>query len=111
MTLFFEDLQIGATEEGPEFTADKTAMMQYAAEVDPYPIHLDETVARQASFDDVIAPFGYTLSLFFRSVHGLRMEQDVQGAFLGALEWRVKFSGPVKPGDRIHDRATIVDKR
>ena len=111
MALYFEDVEIGRTEEGPEFPAEKSAMMQDAAEIDPYPIHLDEEFARQSPIGGIIAPFGYTLSLFFRSMHGLQLDQDLQDAFLGVLEWRVKFGGPVRPGDRLHDRATVVEKR
>jgi acyl dehydratase len=111
MALYFEDLQVGATEDGPEFTADKAAMMQYGVTNDPYPIHIDEDFARQSQFGGIIAPFGYTMSLFLRSMHGLRMNRDLQDAFLGAMEWRVKFAGPVRPGNRLHDRMTIVDKR
>jgi acyl dehydratase len=111
MTWYFEDVQVGTVEDGPEFTADKDDMIRYATENDPYPIHLDEAFAQQSPFGGLIAPFGYTLMLFFRSMHGLEFDRAVQNAFLGALEWRVKFAGPVRPGDRVHDRCTIIDKR
>ena len=111
MAMYFDDMEVGTVEDGPEFVADKDEMMRYGSENDPYPIHVDEAFAQRSPFGGVIAPFGYTVSLFFRSMHGLQINQQIQDAFLGALEWRVRFSGPVRPGDRIHDRCTIVDKQ
>ena len=68
MALYFEDVEIGRTEEGPEFPAEKSAMLQYAAEIDPYPIHVDEEFARQSPIGGIIAPFGYTYVVTFLPV-------------------------------------------
>ena len=32
-------------------------------------------------------------------------------AFLGGFEWHVKFVEPVRAGDRLHERITILEKR
>ena len=60
---------------------------------------------------DVIASFGYVVSLLFRCNHKLQFTQAVQPSFLGALEWRVQFRRAAMGGDRLLDRMTVLSTR
>ncbi len=88
-------------------------MVAYATANDPWPIHTDEGFARQTVFGGITASFGYVVSLFFRAVHTLPINQGSRGhAFLGALEWhRVRFRKAVVPDDRLRVRMTITSKQ
>jgi acyl dehydratase len=109
--LYFEDLEVGYSEESAEVFVDREEMIEYALRNDPYPIHVDEAAARASQFGELIASFGYVVSMFFRAVHSLQLDQAVQAAFVGAVEWRVRFRKAVRANDRLRTRLTITAKR
>jgi acyl dehydratase len=109
--IYFDDIEIGYVEESESVLVDRAEMVAYAAHNDPWPIHVDAEAASATPFGDVIASFGYLVSLLFRSSHTLRYTQAIQPSFLGALEWRVQFRKAVLGGDRLRDRLTIMSKR
>lgn len=47
----------------------------------------------------------------YRTGHHIYNQPGKPWAFLGGLEWTIKFLGPVRPGDRLRNRITIADKR
>jgi acyl dehydratase len=110
---FFEDIVVGTVEESGSFVADRADMVAYAQANDPWPIHVDQHFAEGTVFGDITASFGYVVSLFFRAVHTLPINQGSLGdAFLGALEWeRVRFRKAVLPDDRLRVRVTVVSKQ
>lgn len=110
--LYFEDIPEGLTEESEQFVATRAEMLAYARENDPWPIHVDEDFATSTVFGDVTASFGYVVSLFFRAAHTLPINRATTGdAFLGALEWRVRFRRAVKPDNLLRVRMTVVSKQ
>ena len=109
--IYFDDIEIGYVEESESVLVDRAEMVAYAARNDPWPIHVDAEAASTTPFGDVIASFGYLVSLLFRSSHTLRYTQAIQPSFLGALECRVQFRKAVLGGDRLRDRLTIMSKR
>ena len=58
-----------------------------------------------------VASFGYTVSLYFRMIHDTELLRATESTFLGGLEWRVTFRGPIRPDDRLHVRQTMASKR
>jgi acyl dehydratase len=110
-TIYFDDIEIGYVEESESVLVDREEMVTYAAANDPWPIHVDVEAASATPFGDVIASFGYVVSLLFRANHTLHTTQASQPSFLGALEWRVQFRKAVFGGDRLHDRITFTAKR
>ena len=109
--IYFDDVEVGYVSESAEVAVDREEMIAYAKRNDPWPIHIDEGAAAASPFGDVIASFGYVVSLYFRLIHGLEINQASQEAFLGALEWNVQFKGPVRADDRLRVRATVAAKR
>jgi hypothetical protein len=79
----FEDFHVGDTEVSGEVSADQREMIAYARENDPFPIHTDPEAAAQTVFGGIIAPWGYTVSLFFRAAHTMRFNRESRDAFLG----------------------------
>lgn len=110
--VYFDDFEIGYTDEGAPVRVDGAEMVAYAQRYDPWPIHVDEEAAAASPHGGLIASFGYVISLFFQSVHDQPINQAAQASFLGALGWdNVTFSRAVRPGDELHARSTIVSKR
>lgn len=111
MDWFYEDVPVGAVEETDTLIADRTDMITYAEVNDPFAIHLDSVAAEAAGFGDVIASFGYTVSLYMRLMHRLETIRSTQTAFGGAVGWDVTFGVAVVPDDAIRMRHTVLDKR
>jgi acyl dehydratase len=109
--VYFEDLVEGYVDESAEMVADRDEMVAYAERNDPYPIHVDEQFAATSPFGGLMASFGYTVSLYLRMIHDMELYRATESTFLGGLEWRVTFRGAIRPGDRLHVRATISSKR
>lgn len=109
--VYFEDFPLGYAEESPEFEASREEMLAYARANDPWPIHVDEEFAASTPFGGIIASFGYVVSLFFRGVHALPVNQASGEGFIAAVGWQVEFRDAVRPGDRLRVRTRIEDKR
>jgi len=110
--VYFEDFPVGFTEESPEFEASREEMVAYARANDPWPIHVDHGFAAASPFGDVIASFGYVVSLFFRAMHALPVNQSASGeGFIAAVGWQVEFRNAVRPGERLRVRMQIKEKR
>lgn len=107
----FEDLVEGAVFWGEEVVADADAMLDYAKKYDPWPFHVDAEAAKQTPFGGLVASAGYTFSLWCRSVHTIIRTTDVEWAFLGGYDLRVKLLHPVRPGDRLRLKVSIGQKR
>jgi acyl dehydratase len=78
---------------GPIARADIAAICQATA--DASPLHLDEAFARAAGHPDVLVPGTMLMGWLGEYI------ADWTGLTFGSLQWRVKLTGPVWPGDRL----------
>ena len=109
--IYFEDLNADDSWVSPELTVDHLEMLAYARENDPWPIHVDPEAAAKTPFGGLIASGGYTISLMYRLFHEIANQPDRRWVFLGGFDWHIKFPEPVRSGDRLHARLTILEKR
>ena len=109
--VYFEDLHIGMELWGTEEIADRDEMLAYARNYDPWPMHTDEDAAALTPFGGLIASGGYTISLWYRSGHGIWHRPDWTAAFLGGFDWNVRFPQPVRPGYVVMAHSVITDMR
>ena len=110
-TLFFEDLEVGSVHLGRECTCDREEMLEYGRRNDPWPIHIDEAAATLSPFGGLIASGGYVITLWYRSLVEIYNTPRATWAFLGGLDWKVKFRAPVRAEDTLRVRVTVKDKR
>jgi acyl dehydratase len=105
--LYFEDLAVGRsfTTAAAEVTAAE--IIDFARRFDPQEFHLDAEAARASAFGGLVASGLHTLSLSFRLFFDLRIWPE---AILGSPGLReVQWLKPLRPGDRIHVVATVVE--
>ena len=105
---YFEDLTVGDSWVSPEHTVNHEEMLAYGRANDPWPFHADPEAAAKSRFGGLIASGGYTIILMYRLNHEIVNQSDRVWAFLGGLDWHVKFAEPVRSGDRLHERITIL---
>jgi acyl dehydratase len=108
--LYWEQWDIGAEFESPARTVTEADIVAFAGISGDYnPLHINEEYCRQTPFGTRIAhgPLVYAIAagLLFQ----LHLYDDTLIAFLGFDS--LKFTKPVKPGDTIHARIKVLDKR
>lgn len=111
MSLYFEEMNVGDAWVSDRRTITETDIVMFGSLTgDQHPMHFDEEFCKKNSpFKTRIAHglLGMTYAL------GLLSRQDVMTttgvAFLGYNSW--KFLGPIKVGDTIKGRLSVVDKK
>jgi acyl dehydratase len=109
--VYFEDLEIGAVYHGRECVCDKEEMLEFSRRNDPWPFHVDEAAAARSPFGGVVASGGYIITLWYRSLIEIYNTPRATWAFLGGLDWKLKFRAPLRPADTLRVRVTVRDKR
>jgi acyl dehydratase len=108
--LYWEEWEIGAEFESPARTVTEADIVMFAGLSGDYnPLHVNEEYCKTTIFGTRIAhgPLVYaiTAGLLFQ----LHLYDDTLIAFLGFEN--LKFTGPVKPGDTIHAKVKVLEKR
>ena len=108
--LYWEQWEIGAEFESPARTVTEADIVAFAGVSGDYnPLHINEEYCKQTPFGTRIAhgPLVYAIAagLLFQ----LHLYDDTLIAFLGFDS--LKFTRPVKPGDTIHARIKVLEKR
>lgn len=104
---YFEDFEPGMGFDLGERTLSKEEIVAFAADYDPQPFHVDEEAAEQSAFGGLIASGWHTAAVFMRLyVDGLLSRAASMGS-PGVEELR--WLKPVRPGDALHARLTVLD--
>ncbi len=106
---YLEDISVGTRIDLGSVVAELDEMLAFARRFDPQTFHIDPVGARETSFGGIIASGWHTGSMFARLyVDGFM--SDV--ANLGGLGFdEVRFLKPVRPGDRLHASAEVLEAR
>jgi acyl dehydratase len=108
--LYWEEWAVDAEFVSPARTVTEADIVAFAGLSGDYnPLHIDEEYCRNTVFGSRIAhgPLVYAIAagLLFQ----LHLYDDTLIAFLGFDS--LKFTKPVKPGDTIHARIKVLEKR
>jgi acyl dehydratase len=105
----FEDLPVGFTTSHGPVTVGEDAIVGFAAEFDPQPMHLDRVAGEASLLRGLAASGWHTCALFMRMLcDGLLLDSTSMGS-PGVDE--LKWLRPVRPGDALTLNATVVDAR
>lgn len=106
---FFEDYIVGESRTFGDYLITEEEVREFAGRYDPQPFHVDPEAARKSHFGGLIASGWNTAAISMR----LMVDGFVSGrSSLGSpgvdeLRWHQ----PVRPGDRLKVRSTIVEAR
>jgi acyl dehydratase len=105
--LFYEDFQPGRTFEFGPTTVSEAEIVAFARQFDPQPFHVDPDAAATGPFGGLIASGWHTASLFMRMYVDAVLSDTASMGSPGVeeLRWLV----PVRPGDELRGRATVLD--
>lgn len=113
MPLYFEDLESFAEGQelvSPARTVTEADIISFAAWTGDYnPVHTDAVAAADGRFGERIAHGALGLSLCLGLISRTGAFEGSAVALLGVDGWR--FTAPVRIGDTVHARVTIVGTR
>jgi acyl dehydratase len=103
----FEDFHAGDTYEFGSHTLTAAEIVEFATRYDPQPFHVDAAAAEHGPFDGLIASGWHTAALFMRMYVDEILNKTISMGSPGVeeLRWHV----PVRPGDTLRGRATILE--
>jgi acyl dehydratase len=107
--LFWEDFVPGAVfEHGPR-RVTRDEIVAFAAEFDPQPMHLDDAAAQASMLGGLAASGWHVCSLLMKmATESFVLDSSSMGApGVEEVRWRV----PVRPGDDLTLRTTVVETR
>jgi len=104
---YFEDFKVGdVTEVGPVSVSEEE-IVEFASRYDPQPFHVDPEAAKSSPFGGLIASGWHTTALFMGMfVRGILPDSASLGS-PGVEE--IRWTAPVRPGDRLTGRVTVTD--
>lgn len=105
----FEDFVPGSTHMLGPVSVSKDDIISFAREFDPQPFHVDELSAKDSFAGTLIASGWHTCAVNMRLLaEGLLLDSTSMGS--PGIE-ELKWVRPVRPGDTLHSRLTILDTR
>ena len=106
---YWEDFQVGEVSEVGPVTVTQDEIVEFATRFDPQPFHIDPEAARQSPFGGLIASGWHTTALFMGMfVRAVLLDSASLGS-PGVEE--IRWTAPVRPGDTLTGRSTVVDVR
>ena len=106
---WFEDYVPGAVHDLGSVMVDEQEIIAFAQQFDPQPFHLDKEWAEKSVFGGLIASGWHTACMAMRLIvdHYLSEVSSEGSPGIDELRWL----RPVRPGDQLSVRATILDAR
>ncbi|MEU8800489.1 MaoC family dehydratase [Spirillospora sp. NPDC048819] len=106
---YFEDYAAGAAYEYGHVTVDEAEIIEFARRFDPQPIHVDPAFAAAGPFKGIIASGWHTGSIMMRlfADHFLSRVASLASPGVDELRW----PAPVRPGDELRLRVTVLEAR
>lgn len=107
--LHFEDFAPGQVRKFGPRTVTREEIVAFAAEFDPQPMHMDEEAARATLLGGLGASGFHTIGIMMRMmIDGFLFNSTSMGA--NAVD-DVRWLAPVRPGDALTLRATVMETR
>jgi acyl dehydratase len=106
---YYEDIEVGETQEFGEYHVTEEEVIEFAEKYDPQPFHTDPEAAKASPYGELIASGWHTAAMCMRMLaDGPITERASMGARgVDELRWRQ----PVTPGDTLHLRTEVIEKR
>lgn len=107
--LYLEDFTPGRVLPLAPCSIEAKAIVEFAAEFDPQPMHLDEQAGNASILGGLAASGWHTASLFMRMMYdGWLADSSSEGSpGIEFMEWKK----PVLAGDHLSGRSTVIEAR
>jgi acyl dehydratase len=106
---YFEDYAPGKTYECGSVGISQDEIISFAKEFDPQPFHVDPVAAAGGPFGGLIASGWHTAAVVMRLLVDNFVSAEASLGSPGVDE--IRWPYPVRPGDTLRVRATVVEAR
>jgi acyl dehydratase len=106
---YFDDYVPGTTHDCGSVSVSQAEIISFATQFDPQPFHVDPEAAARGPFGGLVASGWHTAALVMRQLvdHYLSAEASLGSPGLDEIRW----PDPVRPGDTLRVRATVLEAR
>lgn len=106
---FFEDFRPGEVLEFGDYLVTEEEIVEFAKRYDPQPFHVDHEAADRSIYGGLIASGWLTGSIVMRLLvdHFISPVSSMGSPGVDEIRW----TKPVRPGDRLKLRVTVVETR
>lgn len=108
-TRYFDDFHPGETVELGSVTVDQNSIIAFGRQFDPQPFHVDVEAAAHSRFGGLIASGWQTMGLFMRLYAEGILNTTPSLASPGVDH--IRWPHPVRPGDTLTGRWTVLECR
>jgi len=106
---YFDDYVPGTTHDCGSVSVSQAEIISFATQFDPQPFHVDPEAAARGPFGGLIASGWHTAALVMRQLVEHYLPEDASLGSPGLDEMR--WPDPVRPGDTLRVRASVVEAR
>jgi acyl dehydratase len=106
---YWEDFPVGRTLEIGEYTVSREEILDFATRFDPQPFHVDEEAARESIYGGLIASGWHTCAIAMRMMCDSYLLEAHSMGSPGVED--VRWLRPVRPGDTLRGRMTVLEAR
>lgn len=106
---FLEDYQVGEVAEFGDYLVTEEEIIDFARRYDPQPFHIDRQAAAESIYGDLIASGWMTGSIMMRLLvdHFVSPASSMGSPGVDEVRWL----RPVRPGDRLRVRLTVIETK
>ena len=106
---FFENYIKGTVLEFGPLEVDETEVLEFALRYDPQPFHIDHEAAKKSTYEGIIVSGWQTCSFVMRALvdNYFSPVSSLGSPGIDELRWIL----PVRPGDKLMVRATVVETK
>jgi acyl dehydratase len=106
---YFEDYVVGTVHEFGSIAVEESEVIDFARRFDPQPFHIDPAAAKQSVFGGLIASGWHTAAMMMGMIveHYLAQSASLGSPGIDELRWLK----PVRPGDTLTARVTVLESR
>lgn len=109
MGVTYEDFEVGTTVDVGEHTFSADEIIRFGEQFDPQPFHVDEDAAKASPFRGLIASGWHTCSVMMGLIVRNTLSGSTSMGSPGVDE--IRWIKPVREGDTILMKSTVLDKR
>ncbi|MEQ8232328.1 MAG: MaoC family dehydratase [Gammaproteobacteria bacterium] len=106
---WFEDYVPGAVHEFGRYVVGEDELLDFARRYDPQPFHIDEEAAAQTQYGGLITSGWHTCAMMMRMLVDHYISSVASLGSPGVDE--VRWLRPVRPGDVLRVRVSVLDAR
>ncbi len=108
--IYFEDLEVGAETEFGSYEVTREEVIEFARKYDPQPFHVSDEAAAKTHFGRIAASGWHTAAMVMAVIARKVVAEEQAGLGSPGID-ELRWLKPVYPGDTLHVRGKIVDKR